>query len=330
MSYWNKYSKIFIFIVFFVNFAFPMEIPEELKVSIDISAILTNPVIGEGSEKIFYKGRFQDRLVAYSQLKFLDNVEKYRKNCARFFNEVTILSSLDHPNIVKIYGVDLKRKISALELGVCDLKEFITKKVFLLNGSDSCFYLPIISKLKLIKGILEGLSYLYEQRIIHRDFKHSNIIICSEEKSELCVPKLIDFSMAIKIPQNQDSVLTDRFLGTILFASPESFTHKVLNKYVIKPSSDIYALGFVLYFIMSGKNPSCLYSRKFRLDLPRRKIVKNILSGQLEILDNDIIGDHRILNNEIMRCWSRNPEERPTATELLSYINQLIGLFERL
>ena len=99
--------------------------------------------------------------------------------------EIKLLKELNHPNIVKLYDVfHLKGRLYyALEFGPINLKDLTIKaqNVILEEKHIKC----------IIKQVIEGISYLHSNWIIHRDFKSENIII-----NESGIIKLIDFNSA--------------------------------------------------------------------------------------------------------------------------------------
>jgi calcium/calmodulin-dependent protein kinase I len=153
-------------------------------------------------------------------------------------NEASLLSSLDHPNIVKFFSVkesNTRIFISMEYLRGGTLSELIQKK----RLSDK-------TASKIMKSLLKGVDYLHRKGIIHRDLKPDNILIA--RKSDLSSVKIADFGMCTQIELG--GFLNEK-AGTILYMSPEQAANKNYGKAV-----DIWSLGIILYKIIEkGKHP---------------------------------------------------------------------------
>jgi len=163
--------------------------------------------------------------------------------------EVLILKKLQHPNIIRLYTVD--ESYSAyiyLALEYCrggDLKAFMQKHVHLTE--DTCR--------RLFQDLVEGLHFLYQQHLIHRDIKPQNLLLSGSSDGDylqsLQVPnssvtlKIADFGSARYLHQ---SSLAFTVCGSPLYMAPEvlqclSYDHK----------SDLWSAGTVLYEMICGK-----------------------------------------------------------------------------
>ena len=142
--------------------------------------------------------------------------------------EIKLLKELNHPNIVKLYDVfHLKGRLYyALEFGPINLKDLTIKaqNVILEEKHIKC----------IIKQVIEGISYLHSNWIIHRDLKSENIII-----NESGIIKLIDFNSA-KIYGSPEREHTKN-VTTVNFRAPEMF----LGSGFYGPPCDIWSVGCI-------------------------------------------------------------------------------------
>jgi calcium-dependent protein kinase len=151
-------------------------------------------------------------------------------------SEVEILSNLDHPNIVKYFGVfedQLYVHIVMEYLKGYDLYKVIALKKY--NAFDEKDMAEIIQQL------LKALSFIHSMNIIHRDIKPENILFAN--KKDYSSLKLIDFGLATYINNEKKTV------GTPFFMSPEVLEGKSV------PQSDIWSVGVILYLMLTGQYP---------------------------------------------------------------------------
>jgi serine/threonine protein kinase len=149
--------------------------------------------------------------------------------------EVEILSKLDHPNIIKLHESFYNDGLLYIVLDKCktDLSTEIKT-----NGSK----IDISTKMGWIDGLLNGLKYLHQNNIIHRDIKPQNTLL-----DNLGNIKIIDFGFARYFGAEN---LMNTICGSPLYMSPEIF---ISNTYDYK--SDYWSMGVVLYHIIVGSMP---------------------------------------------------------------------------
>eukprot|EP00042_Codosiga_hollandica_P059197 m.907314 g.907314 ORF g.907314 m.907314 type:complete len:1034 (+) comp60090_c1_seq2:1607-4708(+) len=152
--------------------------------------------------------------------------------------EIAISRVLDHPNIVKLYGIIEYGDYTCLIMEYCnegDLNSFISKA----RKIDE----PTISFI--LKSIAEGLAYLHSRGIIHRDLKPQNILLHRTSKNSL-VFKLADFGFARYLEQDMAAT----FCGSPLYMAPE-----VLNGEPYDGAADLWSVGVIAYQCLTNKTP---------------------------------------------------------------------------
>ncbi|PIN02880.1 Serine/threonine protein kinase [Handroanthus impetiginosus] len=192
--------------------------------------------LGQGGFGTVYKGVLQDgREIAVKRL-FFNN--KHR--AAYFYNEVNIVSSVEHKNLVRLLGCSCSGPESLL------VYEFLPNKsldCFIFDSSESKAF-NWEKRFEIIIGIAEGLVYLHENtktRIIHRDIKASNILLDSRHRA-----KIADFGLARSFQEDKSHIST-ALAGTLGYMAPEYITYGQLTE-----KADVYSFGVLLFEIVTG------------------------------------------------------------------------------
>ncbi|CAD8079279.1 unnamed protein product [Paramecium primaurelia] len=248
-----------------------------------------NEEIGKGAYKSVFRGYDNQSgcEVAWNVFQLNSVPENERR---RVRQEISILSSLKHNNIINfIHSWHNKSKKEIV---------FITE---IINGGSLKNYLRRITrpKLKVIKNwcrqILLGLEYLHKQNIIHRDLKCENLLI-DTNNNEL---KIGDLGLSIQLQQS----FTTSVLGTPEFMAPEIYQEHYDTKV------DIYAFGMCLLEMVTGVKPFC------ECKGGTGQVIKKVIEQQKPQSIDAILNDK--IKAIILECL-KPPEERPSATQLLS------------
>jgi serine/threonine protein kinase len=193
--------------------------------------------LGQGGFGTVYKGVLQDgREIAVKRLYFNN-----RHRAADFYNEVNIISSVDHKNLVRLLGCS------------CSGPESLLVYEYLSNMSLDRFIFDSVKgkalnwekRFEIIIGTTEGLVYLHENtknRIIHRDIKASNILLDSRLRA-----KIADFGLARSF-QEDESHISTAIAGTLGYMAPEYLAHGQLTE-----KADVYSFGVLLLEIVTGR-----------------------------------------------------------------------------
>ncbi len=195
--------------------------------------------LGRGGLGVVYKGHelSLNRKVALKVLsQRLCSDEEFIK---RFKREAQVIAALNHPNIVSIlsYGEEHGLYYFAMEyVRGKDLGQILKEK-----GS-----IPLKEALAIASQVASALAEAGPRGVVHRDLKPSNIMV-----DELGRAKVTDFGVAHFQDSESKLTQTGLFLGTPEYASPEQATGRPLDV-----RSDIYALGAVLYRMLSGRPPT--------------------------------------------------------------------------
>jgi serine/threonine protein kinase/WD40 repeat protein/Tfp pilus assembly protein PilF len=203
--------------------------------------------IGEGGMGTVFMAEQQQPVQRKVALKVIKPGMDSHQVIARFEAERQALALMDHPNIAKVLdagATDSGRPYFVMEL---------VKGVPLTKYCDQHQLTPK-QRLELFVPVCQAVQHAHQKGIIHRDLKPSNVLVALYDGK--AVPKVIDFGIAKATGQK----LTERTLftefgavvGTLEYMSPEQAE---LNQLDIDTRSDIYALGVLLYELLTGTTP---------------------------------------------------------------------------
>jgi len=204
--------------------------------------------IGEGGMGSVYLAEQLQPVKRKVALKLIKVGMDSRTVLARFDSERQALALMDHPNIAKVLDAgttETGRPFFVMEL---------VKGIPLTEYCDQ-HRLGLMERLGLFRQICSAVQHAHQKGIIHRDLKPSNILVESHDGTP--VPKVIDFGLAKATSGLQ---LTEQSLysafgtvaGTPLYMAPEQAS---LNAIDVDTRADIYALGVILYELLTGSTP---------------------------------------------------------------------------
>ncbi|XP_043812053.1 receptor-like serine/threonine-protein kinase ALE2 isoform X2 [Manihot esculenta] len=196
-------------------------------------------ILGEGGFGVVYSGQLDDgRKVAVKVLKRDD-----QHGGREFLAEVEMLGRLHHRNLVKLIGICTEEHIRCL---VYELIPNGSVESHLHGVDKETDPLNWDARMKIALGAARGLAYLHEDsspRVIHRDFKSSNILLEHD-----FTPKVSDFGLARAAMEEENKHISTHVMGTFGYLAPEyAMTGHLLVK------SDVYSYGVVLLELLTGR-----------------------------------------------------------------------------
>jgi tetratricopeptide (TPR) repeat protein len=197
--------------------------------------------IGSGGVASVFRAR-DDRGQVFA-IKVLHPSRVIDEDVKRFTREYRALMRIDHPNVVRVYEAGVENGFPWLAMEYVDgtdLDALITrwsteKPVDRFERSE-----------KILRGLCAGLQYMHELGLVHRDLKPSNVLVGKDG-----LAKISDFGV-VKDSANSSTNLTiaGRLVGTVAFMAPEQITGEKVDA-----RADLYALGAVLYGMLTGRRP---------------------------------------------------------------------------
>lgn len=191
-------------------------------------------VITRGGMGVLYLAQSVNGKKEKAAVKVVDLLAHSDEMQQRFFRELAVAAKLHHPSIVKTWDYQV---IEA---------RFLAIVMEWLPGADlearmKGQKLSAAQSVLVLRPIFEALAYLHERHIVHRDVKPANIFVLPNG-----VCKLIDFGLA-RDESQVGLTGTGIFMGTAQYAAPEQIRSQGAN-----PAADQYALGLVLYALLTG------------------------------------------------------------------------------
>ncbi|KAF0892265.1 hypothetical protein E2562_014847 [Oryza meyeriana var. granulata] len=272
-------------------------------------------ILGRGGSGMVYKGLLPNNtMVAIKKSILFDESQ-----VEQFVNEITILSQIDHPNVVKLLGCCLETKVPLL------VYEFIPNGTIFqhIHNRSSLTWEDC---LRIAEETAEALAYLHSTSstpIIHRDIKSSNILLDAN-----FVAKISDFGASRSVPFDQTHVTT-LIQGTIGYLDPEYFQSSQLTE-----KSDVYSFGVVLAELLTRQKPisigrleeSCNLAMYIVILFNERRVLQEIEPHILAEAGEEQIYAVAQLS---VRCLNVKGEERPVMREVASVLHELRESFAK-
>jgi serine/threonine protein kinase/WD40 repeat protein len=195
--------------------------------------------IARGGMGVVFKARQVNlnRIVALKMI--LAGQLAHESDVKRFYAEAEAAARLDHPGIVPIFEIGQHDGQHYFSMAFVE-GESLAKKV--IDGP-----LPPREAAEMVKKVAEAVEYAHEKGIIHRDLKPANVLL-----DAIGQPKVTDFGLAKQTQGDSGLTGSGQILGTPSYMPPEQAAGRLDQ---VGPASDVYALGAILYCLLTGRPP---------------------------------------------------------------------------
>ncbi|WZY95509.1 hypothetical protein YC2023_067838 [Brassica napus] len=266
--------------------------------------------IGEGGFGPVHKGTLTDGTVmAVKQLS-----SKSKQGNREFLNEIAMISALQHPHLVKLYGCCVEGDQLLL---VYEYLENNSLARALFGPQETQIRLDWPTRQKICVGIARGLAYLHEEsrlKIVHRDIKATNVLLDKELNA-----KISDFGLA-KLDEEENTHISTRVAGTYGYMAPE-----YAMKGHLTDKADVYSFGVVALEIVHGRSNTITRSRVETFNLLDWVHVLREQNKLMEVVDPRLGTDYN--REEAMTmiqigilCTSQVSSERPSMSTVVSIL----------
>jgi len=249
--------------------------------------------LGHGGMGVVYKARQKnlDRIVALKMI--LAGAHASTEELARFRHEAEAVARLKHPSIVQIH-----------EVGAHEGQPFLCLEFVEEGGLDKKLGRkpqPPKEAAALVEQLARVVHYAHSQGVVHRDLKPANILLTAGG-----TPKITDFGLA-RLGAGSGQTQSGEVLGTPSYMAPEQAAGRVS---AIGPLTDVYALGAILYELLTGRPP-------FLADNP--------IATVRQVLEEEPVPPTRLqssvprdLETVCLKCLQKSPNKRYASAEAVA------------
>ncbi|CAM8959889.1 unnamed protein product [Rhodiola kirilowii] len=258
--------------------------------TIDLRKLNMGAAFAQGAFGKLYRGTYNGEEVAVKLLERPENnLERAQLMEQQFQQEVMMLATLKHPNIVRFIGSCRKPMVWCI---VTEYARGGSVRQFLMNRHNRA--VPLKTAVKQALDVARGMEYVHALNTIHRDLKSDNLLIFGDKSI-----KIADFGVA-RIEVQTEGMTPET--GTYRWMAPEMIQHRPYNQRV-----DVYSFGIVLWELITGLLP-----------FPNMTAVQAAFAvvnkGVRPIIPNDCLP---VLSEIMTRCWDANPDVRPSFSEVV-------------
>ncbi len=276
-----------------------VQVSEDPLIGRSIERYTIDRALGSGGMARVYRAKHKvlDRRVAIKIL--YGELASDRQLARRFAREARSLSRIRHQHVVEV--LDFGRSQEGLLYMIMELVEGYTLSYWLRNTAMS----PQESA-RIIQEIAQGLEAAHASGYVHRDLKPQNVVL--DRQYQPPTVKILDFGLVGLVEGSSGETPLTRhgaFFGTPTYMSPEQSAGETAT-----PASDMYALGVVLYELLTGKPP---FSGE----------VRQLAHQHLHLPPKRPTDTHPGLTEIALRLLAKAPEQRLSSRELISSIENL-------
>ena len=261
--------------------------------TIDLRKLNMGEPFAQGAFGKLYRGTYNGEDVAIKILERPENdPAKAQLMEQQFQQEVTMLATLKHSNIVRFIGACRKPMVWCI---VTEYAKGGSVRQFLMKRQNRS--VPLKLAVKQALDVARGMAYVHGLLLIHRDLKSDNLLIFGDKSI-----KIADFGVA-RIEVQTEGMTPET--GTYRWMAPEMIQHRPYTQKV-----DVYSFGIVLWELITGMLP---FQNMTAVQAAFAVVNRNVRP----IIPNDCLA---VLRDIMTRCWDPNPDVRPPFAEIVGML----------
>ncbi|KAK9829327.1 hypothetical protein WJX72_005201 [[Myrmecia] bisecta] len=234
---------------------------------------------------------------------------KVERHSASFWREADMLASLNHPNVLRFYGVVVESPAEPNVIGI--MTEFMRGGSLAQALRNGIQFVPMKLRAELALNAVNGLAYLHEMKIVHFDLKPDNLLLDGVLCANFAAPtmKVADFGLSKHKWKSYVSGVRD-LRGTLPYMAPEL----VSDPDRVSEKADVWSLGMVLWEMLTLEVP-------FQ-HLTPQQIIAGLMVGNLQPEVPDWCEPE--WRGLMEACWEVNPTGRPAFRDLAGHLEKII------
>ncbi|KAL4619620.1 hypothetical protein ACB092_06G093000, partial [Castanea dentata] len=269
--------------------------------------------VGEGGFGSVYKGLLSDgTTIAVKQLS-----SQSKQGNREFVNEIGMISALQHPHLVKLYGCCIEGNQLLLVYEYME-NNSLARALFGKNLLHTLYVkLDWTTRHKICVGIARGLAYLHEEsrlKIVHRDIKATNVLL-----DKYLNPKISDFGLS-KLDEEDNTNMSTRIAGTYGYMAPEYAMQGYLTD-----KADVYSFGVVTLEIVSGRSNTSHRPKEEPFNLLDWAHLLKEEGNLIKLVDPRLGSDYSkeeamVMIHVALLCTNVSSAARPTMSSVVSVL----------
>lgn len=280
---------------------------------------LKSKIIGKGSFATVHLAENKEDHNLYACKIYCFPESTDNKDEIHIMNESSILSTLDHPSVIKFVGISFKSFEDPSQYQPSLMTEYLEndtlRSIFDKEKMGLC---PIewttTKKFICLIGISSAMKHIHSHSILHRDLKPENIFIDKDYN-----PKIGGFGISRSFSHhltNEMDLTEEGQVGTITYMAPELFEENL----IYGPCVDVFSFSLIAYEIVTGQRPY----REIE-HLSHFALIQKILSGYRPAFPDYVPIKMKQL---IEKCWNEDKSKRPSFNEIFSELANDFSYFE--
>jgi len=276
------------------------QLRQQVNRAMQLGAYTLEEKLGEGGMGVVYRARHA-LLRRPTAVKVLHPDRSTEAFAQRFEREVRATAELSHPNTVAIF--DYGRSPDGTFYYAMELLDGISLEDVVQRFGP----MPAARVAHLVTQACGALAEAHAHGMVHRDVKPANIMLCERGGIRDFV-KVLDFGLVKHIDRNNSAKLSavDDFIGTPLYMAPEAMNAPAR----VGPAADLYALGGVMYFLLTGRPP---FERDTLMDL----CAAHLSTPPPAPSARAPMPVSAAFEQIVLRCLAKRPEDRFASAEAL-------------